>query len=454
MNGENPYAPPAVAETEASSTRYWYTYGTSLIVRNGATLPKIDLETGAGDEEQVLRPIRRIHEGMGPGGIVSILIYVAMTVVLINVFKVRATTIFFVCLVASLGYRQASALRGGKSQRVSIWTFIEERRAKRAALRRYLRIGLMLSVFGLTVGTLFIPISLPSIQIGGFMKVWIYQIVPACALLIVGMGIWAFLDRPKYKLHSADPGWLRITPIHPQALAFLHAIEAEEEQLRANAPLPRKRLVRTVFYHRYPLRLLIGHRIHNPLFILQCAVMKLLRSRLLVRDSYHFSEAEEVPLEKLCPSLREAAQSWLDSHPGWSFITGERLPSPAGDLVIENTVLASPCLEHCASISRAWLEQRESKGVIHFTFRTWFADGTHASTYDQPFLVLDPTNAAYRASGPPEHIWQAHLRHLSTHPISPASDPAELRARLLHEKEETDRLLTEKGFQSEVRESY
>ena len=437
MNGENPYAPPAVTETEAPTTRYWHTFGTSLIVRNGATLPKIDLETGAGDEN--LRPVQRIYQGSSAGGVMRLIILVAMYVVLSHFFEIHGVTIVIYFFAGSLILRQVSALRGNTAARVSIWSFTEERRAKRAKLRSWIRMG-----------GLFLLISFLFLNPGDLD--WILPGYLAWLCLVIALGVWALLDKPKFKIHPDKPGWMRITPLHPDALKKFHELEARllpAETLTA----PRKRLVRTIFYHRFPLRMLIGHRITNPLAIVQCALMKLLRSRLLVREAWHFSEAEETPLENLHPQLRDAATTWLATHPSWTFITGERLPSPAGDLVMESAVLAAPALDHIALVHRAWMEQRPEKGLTHFTFLTWLTDGTHASTHDQHFLNLDHPHLHQRAPGTPEQVWQAHLRHVSTLAVSPATDIADLRARLLREKTESDRRLTENGLQSETRES-
>jgi hypothetical protein len=210
-----------------------------------------------------------------------------------------------------------------------------------------------------------------------------------------------------------------------------------------------ERRIRTVYYHRYPLRLLIGHRIRNPFAILQVSLMKLFRSKLLVREAYHFSEATETPLDSLCQPLREAAESWLADHPGWAFVTGDRLPSPAGDLVMETAVLVSPGLEHCATLIRAWMEQTPAKGVTHFRFITWLEDGNHVTTHDHPYLALSNPHLHHRASGKPEQVFQAHLQNLSGHAVAPSSGIEHLRARLLQEKEEGDRLTTEHGLQIE-----
>ena len=46
MSDSNPYAPPAVTESEAPSSLTWQVQGNALLVKNGAVLPQIDLETG------------------------------------------------------------------------------------------------------------------------------------------------------------------------------------------------------------------------------------------------------------------------------------------------------------------------------------------------------------------------------------------------------------------------
>lgn len=445
MSEPNPYAPPSIAEPEAPTTRYWRVDGIDLLARNGATLPKVDLETGSTHGE--LKSIPRVHQTVSAMSFASALIFMAFFFVL-NRYLPLDQNDFLICIViGSVILSRLQALRGTTSGRVMIWTFIEEHRAKRAILRRRLRIVTMI----LTAACLMI-LSFRLFSLIDNHVMWMLRLFIVALILVLGLAIWAVYDRPKFKIHAASPGWLRITPIHPEALACLRSIE--QEQLATDNPEGRKRLVRTVFYHRFPLRMLIGHNFRNPLILIRVPLMKLLRSRLLVREAYHFSEADEIPLEKICPPLRQAVESWLRDHPDWTFILGERLPSPAGDLIVENAILASPGLEHCVRINRAWMEQKPETGFTHFTFITWLEDGTHASTHDQPYLALKHPHLHHRASGPPERVFGAHLKHLSGLAIDPSSDIPELHARILREKEETDRLLTEMGLQSEVREAH
>jgi hypothetical protein len=442
----NPYAPPGVAETEAPSSRYWYSDGTSLIVRNGATLPKVDLDTGI--SEGPMEPFQRIVNVSNPldflmgalvvGGFLALRSYANLESV-----GLLIPLLLLVALLKRLGF-----LRGNPNSVIRTFSFIQQHRARRATLRRRFRIGIMILIAVSIFATLFL-----SGNPADFVMIWFQWVLPGGVLGIIGLAIWGIFDRPRTKTRSEAPGWMRITGIHPDALNFLLAEEQAIRLLEASRPPGRKRLVRTVFYHRFPLRLLIGNHYRNPLVVLRAVLMKFFRSSLLVRETYHFSEAVEVPLQDLCEPLRQAAESWLASHPDWSFVSAERLNSPAGDLMIEHALVASPGLEHCARINRVWLEQKPGMGSNQFTFITWLADGNHFSTLDQPYLPLKNPHLHQRASGTPEEVYQAHLRGTAALAVSPSRDHSELLARLQQEKEESDRLLTDKGFQSEVREA-
>jgi hypothetical protein len=442
----NPYAPPSVAEPEAPSSRYWYTDGTSLIVRSGTTLPKVDLDTGISEGPMevfprvvhVANPLDFLMGALVVGGFLALRSYANLESV---------GLLIPLLLLFALGKR-LGLLRGNPNSAVSAFTFIQEHRARRATLRRRFRIGIMILIAVTIFATLFL-----SGNPADFVITWFQWVLPGGVLGIIALAIWGIFDRPRTKTRSDSPGWMRITGIHPDALTFLLAEEQSIRLLEASRPPGRKRLVRTTYYHRFPLRLLIGNQLRNPLVVLRVALMKFLRSRLLVRETYHFSEALEVPLTDLLEPLRHAAESWLSSHPGWSFVAAERLNSPAGDLTCENVVLASPGLEHCARINRAWLEQKPGQGSNQFTFIAWLEDGSHFSTLDQPYLPLKNPHLHQRVSGTPEQVYQAHLRSTAALAVSPSRDLNEALARLQREKEETDRLLTDKGLQSEVREA-
>lgn len=165
MNGENPYAPPRAEKLESHtvfSQRDWKIYSETLIVRYGATLPEIDLETG--DRENARHPIR-----LSP-----------------------PSSLF--------GFP-----RNGR--RESIHSFVTTR-TRFAKIRRTVREVLgNLAIFAIFLTGLY-PHS-------GVLLI----------AMFTTLTIWGFLDKPKLLIEiSAKRGWLRVTGIHPVALDYLRSI--------------------------------------------------------------------------------------------------------------------------------------------------------------------------------------------------------------------------------------
>ena len=165
MNGDNPYAPPRTEKLESHtvfSQRDWKVYSETLIVRFGATLPRVDLETG--DRDTAHHPIR-----LSP-----------------------PSTLF--------GF-----LRGGGPD--TIHSFVTTR-------TRIARISR-------TIREASFNISIIAIVFTGYFP---HSGVLLIAILAT-LSIWGFLDKSKLVIEiSAKPGWLRITHIHPVALAYLRSI--------------------------------------------------------------------------------------------------------------------------------------------------------------------------------------------------------------------------------------
>jgi hypothetical protein len=165
MPGENPYAPPQADELESHtvfSHNHWKIYSNTLIVRNGATLPKVDLETG--DRETARHPIR-----LSPDS-------------------------------SLFGFLRSS-------DPDTIHAFVTTR-TRFARIRRTIReASFNVSIFAIV-----------------FTGYYPYSGVVLIAMF-AALAIWGILDKTKLKVEiSAKPGWLRITEIHPVALAYLRSI--------------------------------------------------------------------------------------------------------------------------------------------------------------------------------------------------------------------------------------
>jgi hypothetical protein len=447
MNGDpNPYAPPTVAEPEFQSSRFWQVVGIDLLAKSGATLPKVDLDTGV--FEGPMKSIPRVVKTTRPMAIFTGLAFFGIYLFLREYLGLQSLGLLLPFFILLFLAKRLGILRDNLSSVLRVWTFVEESRAKRYTLRRRMRLGVLFLIFFSILAPPFL--DNPGIT---WILIWLRWVLPLGALTIIALAIWSLMDRPKIRTKAESPGWMRISRVHPDALSYLMAEEQQGMQQEEVGPIHRKRLVHTVYYHKYPLRMLIGHRIWNPLAIFQITIMKFLRSKLLVRPAYHFSEAEKLPLEKLCPPLQQSIASWLAGHGDWSYVIGDHLTSPAGDLTVENAVLASPDRMHCIQFTRAWLEQKPEKGVTQYHFMTWLADGKHVTTHNHPCLSLSNPHLHHRAKGNPDQVFSAHLKNLSGLEPSAAMDIPELLERLEREKEETDLLLTEKGYQSGTHEA-
>lgn len=443
----NPYAPPSVLETEAPATLAWQVDGTGVLAKNGATLPQVDLDTGV--SEGPMRSLRRVGE-------FNLAIVVASAVFGIggyfgakHVFGGEFFGFFCLLLVGQMVFGRLRTLRGAATQRVLVWTFLEESRARRIARRRWLRISAML-VIAISM------VVLPLLLVGphkDLMK-WFTRLFAVGIPLLIILIAWAVLDQGKTRIRPGPQGWLRIERVHPEALAKLREIEREIRDKEGSLHAVRKRRVRTSWFHRYPLRLLIGKNWKRPILVINIALMKLLRSKLLERETYHFSEAEEIPVAKLCDALVKFNDDWRFAHPDWIFISARHLPSPAGDLMVDSLFLASPGLEHCASVSHVWLARNHGEGTTETCFFTWVEDGRVVASIDHaPLPLSSPRMIGQRVSGTPEQVFESHRNLCAKHAISASRDRSELLARIRNLMEESDALLTEAGFQSVVRET-
>ncbi len=441
MSEANPYAPPQT-EPEVPSTVTWQTDGLGLLAKNGVILPRVDLETG--EHEAPLKCRHRI--------------------LLTNTSTISARVIA-VGVVAFLGFRHAEpiflilvgtcvwflfntvmGLRGPHGGRIVVWEFATETRLKRRKRRRKSLVAGLIIFAALII---LMPIMVSSrnpnyteIVIGNFI---------GGVLVIIGLTVWASRASSFAKTLAGAPGWLRISPVHPQALGFLQAMEAEMfcvAQLKGEAG---KRKVRTAYLHRYPLRMLLGKTIH-PIRVLRLALMKLLKSKFLEVEFYHYSEATKISHDELYQPLQAAVNAWLANHSDWRWLYGESNSSTAGNLHVHWAVIASPDLAHTVVFSCAWNPASPRTGIPHLQFKSYQMGGTLVHTHDHHFLHLPYSHIkAFRATGKPDQVFHAHFENCSGQAVVPPLDAHDLLARIEAAKEETDRLLTEGGFQGEVR---
>lgn len=444
----NPYAPPASGEPAGDFGVTWQLDGVDLRAKNGLTLPMVDLHSGIREED--MKTLTHTVTLVTAELIITLCLTVGIFIFLSDDFQLENFIgIFALAFIVLTLLKSFGIVRKNPNAEIRVFSHIDARRWKQTSLRRHIRLILLF----LLVLLMFLPIIFAAGSMGSFGD-WMMWAYPATVLGLIALAIWNTVDKPRPVAKADQPGWLRFRNIHPDALAYLREREAEYlESVRINPP-GRSRLVRTSYYHRYPLRMLLGKRIYNPFAFIQIGLMKLFRSPLLVRKTYHYSESEKLPLEELSISLRKKVDAWLAQNEDWTFIAGERLPSPLGDITVETAILAAPGLEHCACFHYVWSPLKPHAGTVSVKFLSYSINGTSIWTQDHPHLDLNlPKVEEHRASGSPPRVFQAHLRNCEGHMIRGPGSAEELLRRIEDEKEITDRILTERGYQDEVRQS-
>ncbi len=441
MSEANPYAPPQT-EPEAPSTVTWQTDGLGLLAKNGVILPRVDLETGEHEA-----PLKCGHRILVTNTSPISARVIAVAVVAFLGFR-HADPIIFIVIGTCVWFivNMIMGLRGPHGGRIVVWEFAtEERLKRRKRRRRSLIAGLMIFAALMILMPIMVSSRNPNyteIVIGNFI---------GGVLAIIGIAVWASRASSFAKTLAGPPGWLRISPVHPQALAFLQAMEADMlcvAQLKGEAG---KRKVRTAYLHRYPLRMLLGKTIH-PLRVLRLALMKLLKSKFLEIDFYHYSEAVKISCDELCPPLHAAVAAWLANHSDWRWLYGESNSSTLGNINVHIAVIASPDFAHTLVFSCAWNPASPRAGIPHLQFNSYQMGGILVRTHDHRFLHLPCSHIkAFRATGNPDEVFQAHLENCSGQAVVPPLDTHDLLARIEAAKDETDELLTEGSFQGEVR---
>jgi|GEM_PF-4039452 len=442
MTETNPYAPPKSTEVESPSLPSWYCYGERVVARNGAVLPKIDLETGVSDGE--MTAISRAYQPAGAGQAFRVLLLIAVYMIAKNVLHTDESWLLWTVIGGSIVVNWLLRLRGNVGGTVTITEYREAARERKVSTRRKVRAGMLFLSLALMIGGPWLFSSSYPADL--------YPLLGGLGLL-VARTIWAAFDRPKTRSESGPAGALRIRNVHPEAMVKLRRIEAQEREKNADATVSKKRRVFTSFYHKFPLASLLGDGRKNPFMILVVFLMKLLRSKRLERESFDFTEATEIREDELNETLRAKTAAWLAAHPDWTPFLMEKLPSPVGDLTIETALLASPGLDHAACFHHSWLERKPTASVSEFSFLTWLKDGKILCTTHMPLLPRERPNVdAARVRGSEEQVFQAHLTRCGSREIAAARSAAVLRERFQQERRDVGVMMEAAGLRGPVRE--
>lgn len=443
----NPYAPPTSGEPASDFGLAWQIEGVDLRAKNGVTLPMVDLFTGTREEN--MNTITQTVKVMTADRVFKGTVVFGIFIALRSYFELERFGVFLPFLILMMLLHRLGLLRKNPNSEIRVFAYVEGVRLRQASMRRRIRV-ISLVLLGLLM---FVPAFVELGPLGLFGD-WLAWGFPGATLGLIAIAVWAVVDKPKPKPVADQAGWVRFRNIHPEALSYLREREAENlESIRITEP-GRHRLVRTTYYYRYPLRMLLGKKIFNPLAVIQIALLKWFRSPLLVRKTYDFREADRVLVQEMCSAIRKAVDRWLAAQENWHFIEGQRLPSPAGDITVETAIIASPELDHVMFIHHVWPLIRPQAGTTSVKFLSCSINGTSIWTQDHPHLDLNlPNVEEHRTYGSPDRVFQAHLRNCEGHMIRGPGSVEEWLRRIEEEQEITDRILTERGYQDEARQS-
>jgi hypothetical protein len=443
MTQDDPYTPPKTAGSEAAALRYWNCDGECAIAKNGAVLPRVDLETGVSDVEMIA--VSRSYQPFGISQGLRSLLMIGVYFAVRNSAILASDQGIWMLVGGAILLSWILRLTSGVGGTIMIWEYREAALERRRALRRKQRCGLLVTAFSLVIlGPWLLTASyFLSIQL----------IVAGCGLLIVSV-IWRIVDAPKTRCGFAPHRWMRIRRIHPDAMLKLRVIERTERSETTSTDFTRARQVYTVFLYRYPLKLLIGQSTRNPLTILIIILMKLFRSDRLEREAFEFSEAEDIRADEIKTILSKQLIDWHADHPDWILCQRQRLASPSGDLTVDSVFLRSPRWEHVLCMHHTWTVRNPEKGVVESSLLTWMKGGNILSTGQTPALPLQrPDQEFAQCQGDARELLEVHQRRCANRQISPAENLEQLLVRLVTEKKNVSEALEIAGLRGPSRDA-
>jgi hypothetical protein len=181
------------------------------MAKDGATIPKIDLETGEQSEnmERVCRTYQR-------GGFIILLPLIMLGLAYYFILNYRSPELVILFVgIASILIISLGSWKSSKHPAITVWEHISPSSNHGRVFRKRLR-----GWIGWVETALLFGWALPSDS-----PSWI---LAAAILLMVSNKLWAHLDKGITRTLPGPPGWLVISPIHPCAFTFLSELQREE----------------------------------------------------------------------------------------------------------------------------------------------------------------------------------------------------------------------------------
>ncbi|BCX47092.1 hypothetical protein HAHE_10000 [Haloferula helveola] len=446
MSEFNPYQVPEAGGPPSQVTGgLWQVSQGCLLFRDGARLPEIDLYTGRADIP--LMPASAEFLVLGSRG-AQLLIRMLVMFLVVGAFvyfgpslEVSLPVLWLVLIVVLMAIR---VVRARKALRARLnWHVGSEDEKRRRNITAWGRRGFWLG-FGLFAATFVLEL-----------REW-----STLGLLafVAGLVALSVTQRRVLQLRCerVRDGWFELRGVPAAALQVLAARQSEEvREWMDRSGETRERKVFKTYLYRFSLRTLLGDQIWNPLALLTMLILKLRRSRLLVRDCFASSEAEDLGSSGWMPSLR-AKWDELQGVPdfeGWRLLLARNLGSPIGDLRTQWFTLVSPDERHSLVVGVVTVANLQaSKEILETTFRAWTSSGLQIVTSNT--LLQRPLPEHYRVRrvrGSLTQVLTSHLARLEGLDLLPAAFPEGWEERMEEEIRERHDLLEAAGYYGPTR---
>ncbi len=217
----NPYAPPSAESPASPEEKYsWYTAMRAVYVKDEGVLPAVDL-AGASAETPLVRTTRTISKSTPTGTMVTVIIFG-----IVGFFSNRwmdhlpylLLTIFLASYLLKFIFHFVCPELWMKRVKFTLHCT--------ASLERFQKAMIVSRI--IAAGICFAPVFIVPAK-SGLMTL----IAGIVVFRIINYGLKKFaLRRYPLEMHFSEgqPGWLRLFPVHPDALDRLRKIEAERER--------------------------------------------------------------------------------------------------------------------------------------------------------------------------------------------------------------------------------
>lgn len=193
--------------------------GFTLLVNHGATLPKVDLESGISTGELKNVELRHRKKVLNFNGLIAAPIFLIPVSEEILPYWGKWILIFTPSIImGTMGYFRRSRKPSAPPPQeiIIVREFVTPQRLSKQALKKNITRGVLITAVGSFIGVLVMYYATPQPNFR-----LIAGLFSFAGLAVLGVNLWGFMPRPKGKVSDGVGDSIVISPIHPNAFEFL-----------------------------------------------------------------------------------------------------------------------------------------------------------------------------------------------------------------------------------------